>query len=64
MDDLNTCLGCGRIYQDNKKNPDEKYFFILEKIDFQNLKIFKIFKNRNFEKKSQKSKFEGKSQKS
>ena len=30
-----------------KTNPDEKYFFILAKIDFQ------IFKNHNFEKKSE-----------
>ena len=40
-----------------KKNPDEQYFFILEKIDFQNFKNFKNFKNPNFEKKSEKSKF-------
>ena len=33
-----------------KTNPDEKYFFILAKIDFQNFKFFEIFKNHNFEK--------------
>ena len=42
-----------------KKNPDEKYFVILEKIDFQNFKIFKIFKNQKIEKNIWKSKFEG-----
>ena len=36
-----------------KKNPDEKYVFILEKIDFQN---FKISKNQNFEKKTENQK--------
>ena len=41
-----------------KTNPDEKYFFILEKIDFQNFKISKISKTQNFENKSEKSKFE------
>ena len=38
-----------------KQNLDEKYFFVLKKMDFQ---IFKIFKNRKFEKKSEKLKFE------
>ena len=33
----------GRINQDNKKIPDEKYFFILEKIDFlEDEKVFFI----------------------
>ena len=41
----------GRINQDNKTNPDEKYFFISEKIDFQNLK----FKKKTNLKKSEKS---------
>ena len=40
------------------KNPDEKYFFIMEKIDFQNFKIPKKSKKQNFDKKSEKSKFE------
>ena len=40
------------------KNPDEKYFFIMEKIDFQNFKISKKIKNQNFDKQSEKSKFE------
>ena len=40
------------------KNPDEKYFFIMEKIDFQNFKISIFFKNQHFDKKSEKSKFE------
>ena len=35
-----------------KTNPDEKYFFILAKIDFQNFEFFEIFKNQNFEKKN------------
>ena len=42
-----------------KTHPDEKYFSILEKMDFQIFKIFKIFKNQNVEKKSEKSKFGG-----
>ena len=37
-----------------KNNPDETYFFILEKIDFQNFKIFK----KKFREKSEKSKFQ------
>ena len=47
------------MYQDNKKNPDENYVSILEKMYFQNFKIFKIFKNQNFEKTSENSKFGG-----
>ena len=41
----------GRINQDNKTNPDKKYFFILEKNDFQYFKISKFSKNQKFEKK-------------
>ena len=44
----------GRIYQDNKKIPDEKYVFILEKNDFQN---FIFFQKSNFEKKSENQNF-------
>ena len=40
-----------------KENPDETYFFVLKKIEFQ---IFKICKKRKFEKTSEKSKFEKK----
>ena len=40
-----------------KKNPDEKYFFILEKIDFQNFKISKFSKMKISIKKIWKSKF-------
>ena len=44
-----------KINQDNKKNPDEKYFFISEKNDFQNFKIFTFSKIKILRKQSEKS---------
>ena len=32
---------------DRKKKIDEKYFFIMEKIDFENLKIFIFFSKKS-----------------